>query len=241
MRTAELALCFPINSYPWVHHDDLLLQYISLSKTHETMFSLRHKLLLVVLIVSSHSAVISRGIPSTNLTKPFSARPAWTENQVDVCDPTFSHRLINARDCIDLYNELPSGSSPVRYANNARWPYRSPHSLPLFMTHKTCTIKFEASGRNASSLDSVDFIPDHLREMVIWVTSHCVVADRQGGFVTRGIESTSKYLNDPSIDVDFDVGFRKLVKPFVFLQLIRTSLNSDVHDVFQPFDMVSTS
>lgn len=73
----------------------------------------------------------------------------------------------------------------------------------------TCTIKFETSGRNASSLSTIRFRPSKMREMASFVYEKCVVQNKEGGFVTRQMNNTAKYLNDPAVEVDFVHGFRK--------------------------------
>jgi len=77
----------------------------------------------------------------------------------------------------------------------------------------TCTIKFEASGRNASSLGTILFQPSQMRQMVSFVSEQCVLPKKQGCFVTRQIKNTAQYLNNPNVDADFVHGFRRLSIP----------------------------
>lgn len=91
---------------------------------------------------------------------------------------------------------------------------RSPHriqALKIYAPHQeTCTMKFEASGRNASSLSTIRFQPSQLREMASFVIETCVLPNKEGGFVTRQIKNTWRYLIDPKVDADFVHGFRRL-------------------------------
>lgn len=79
----------------------------------------------------------------------------------------------------------------------------------MMVTHKTCAIKITASGRNATSLNTMLLIPDQIREMAAWVTNECVLAGGNGGLVTSQIMKTKAYLLNPNIKVDFEAGFRE--------------------------------
>lgn len=161
------------------------------------------------------SALLSRVLASSSssLTPPASTPiadiPPWATDEIDICDDEFSYGNINTRDCWAAFEHLPSGPNAVRYANGARWPYRAPRSLPLIVSHGTCAIKFEASGRNASSVAYLLFVPDHIREMTAWIFNQCVLPSRRGGFVTRQVENTRSFLKNPYNKADFGAGFRE--------------------------------
>ena len=163
-------------------------------------------LFLVVLVSASVPPALQS---SSVLPNPLQSPPAWTAAELDLCSTAFSYAGISPLDCLQAFQQLPSGSSPVRFINNAPRSIYAPQSLPLVVSYRTCAMKFEASGRNASNLPSVMFIPDQIREMAAWVTDQCVLPDHRGGFVTRQIDNTKSYLQNPDIDVDFTTGFRE--------------------------------
>ena len=73
-------------------------------------------------------------------------------------------------------------------------------------------MKFETAGRSADKVDSVLFIPRKIGEMAEWVIDKCVRgqgAVGEGGYVTTGIANTENFLGNPSIDADFEGGFRE--------------------------------
>lgn len=150
--------------------------------------------------------------PST-APKALSVPPAWVSSEVTSCSAVFSHHSINPLDCLTAFTKLPVGATPIQFGNNARWPYNNPQSLPLMVTHKTCAMKITASGRNATSLNTVQFIPGHIREMAAWVTDECLLTVSNGGFATRQIINTKAYLENPNVDVNFEAGFREPFHP----------------------------
>ncbi len=106
---------------------------------------------------------------------------------------------------------------------------------------ESCTMKFEISGRNASSLSTILFRPSQIREMVSFVTEICVLPNKVGGFVTRQIKNTAEYLNNPSVDADFVHGFRRSSSPnnlvhggLVLIQFI----DSNGHYILQPSNIL---
>lgn len=69
-------------------------------------------------------------------------------------------------------------------------------------------MRFEASGPAAPDLETVLFIPDHIREMAACVKDVCVLQNGLGGYVTRQIGNTENFLTDAHHFVDFDSQFR---------------------------------
>ena len=149
-------------------------------------------------------------IPSlTQLPNPVSYRPRWAANEVDACDYRFSYGHINPQDCLTALESLPAGPDAVRFTNNNHWQHESTTGLPLIITQGTCAIKFETSGRNALSLSSILVVPNNIRQMASWIMAECVLASGRVGFVTRDIDNTRNYLNNPNVDADFEAGFRE--------------------------------
>ncbi len=171
-----------------------------------------------ILAASPLLSVLSRSIsafpasPSAStFPKTRSELPAWTASEITSCSVDFSYGSIEPRDCFEAFTKLPVGATPIQFGNNMPWPYNVPAGLPLMVTHKTCAMKITASGRNATSLNSMLLTPNHIREMAAWITDECVTPSRNGGFVTRQIINMKAHLLNPNIDVNFETGFRELL------------------------------
>ena len=182
------------------------------------MLTLRCFALLTV--VSLLKAAPTSNISSSSPSNGPQWSPAWTRTEIDLCDKKFSEGGINMADCFFALGSLPRGSTYIRYANNAPWPYRDLYSLPLMVTHGSCAIKFQASGRNAMDLVGPSLVPGNIREMAAWVIAHCVLTNKEGGFVTREIDNTRKYLINPSNPANFERGLRQSFPPLMILSLL---------------------
>ncbi len=88
------------------------------------------------------------------------------------------------------------------------------HAATTHLQQGSCSIQFDASGKYVEEhTTELWFRPDDIRHMAGWVIDQCVDGEKLGGFVTKGIASTTSYLSAPSTKILDEL--RKQITPFL--------------------------
>lgn len=116
-----------------------------------------------------------------------------------VCDPAYGWGL-SPGSAITVIDTLPHDAFPVLYTVNQDLKTPGFYDLPHETHGGGVSITVNVAG--IADIDSILLVPEQIRGMAAYITQQCLVRQRSGGFMTRGIQGLVDYVTDPGTDLE---------------------------------------